>query len=130
MTATTTRKPRAKKVLDTKPEVIEMDLTEQPEAQAVTTPRPKPKTAWRDATNQDMTAEELIQVIRERAEEARTWGGGGWDVIADQWTDAQIAEAIKGAKTPKGAIVKVGRFVVEIREAKKAKAQVETTEAA
>ena len=35
----------------------------------------------------------------------------GWDIIVECWSDAEIAEAIQGAKTAKGAIAKVAKTV-------------------
>ncbi len=48
--------------------------------------------------------QELVTMIREYAEDH--YYCESWDIVATRWTDTDIAAAIKGAKTRRGAIAK------------------------
>lgn len=48
--------------------------------------------------------QELVTLIREYAKGA--YYRASWDVVADRWSDAEIAAAIAGARTRRGAIAK------------------------
>jgi hypothetical protein len=45
---------------------------------------------------------ELIDAVRAHAN--ANWNKGGWDFLAECWSDEEIGIAIGGAKTAKGAI--------------------------
>jgi len=90
-------------------------------------------------TSTEATATEAVEVVAEvkapKAPKApkvvvadpalvqalRTYAGvdtsEGWSVIHTEWTDEQIADAIKGAKTLFGARLKVSKAVYAIRAA-------------
>lgn len=54
---------------------------------------------------------DLVTMIREYAEDH--YYCESWDVVADRWSDAEIATAIEGASTRRGAIAKAwGRLQV------------------
>jgi hypothetical protein len=48
---------------------------------------------------------ELVTLIREYATES--YWRYSWDIVADEWSDEQIAETIAGARTRRGALAKV-----------------------
>lgn len=48
---------------------------------------------------------ELIKAVRDYA--ATNYGKDGWDYVVECWSDEEIADAIGGSKTAKGAIAKV-----------------------
>lgn len=68
----------------------------------------------------------LVQHVRQHAE--AHYNDGGWDVIVECWDDAQIAEAIKGARTPAGAVKKL-RSVVSVFAERQADAEFHRREA-
>ncbi|MDC7784786.1 hypothetical protein PQJ75_00775 [Rhodoplanes sp. TEM] len=47
---------------------------------------------------------DLVRVVRDYAREH--YFTTSWDLVADVWTDDEIAEAIRGARTRRGAIAK------------------------
>lgn len=56
-----------------------------------------------------MTIAELVEQVKEYAMEH--YEDGGWDVIVECFTDAEIAERIKGTRTLKGALKRFGTSV-------------------
>ena len=58
---------------------------------------------WRAGDREDNMTD-LIAMMREYATD-HYWLES-WDIVADRWTDADIADAIKGATTRRGAIAK------------------------
>lgn len=53
----------------------------------------------------------MVEAVKRHA--AAHYETGGWDIVVEAFDDAQIAEIIGRAWTPKGAIAKVA-FVVNI----------------
>ena len=49
----------------------------------------------------------LVHAVREHA--TAHYNDGGWDIIVECWSEADIAEAIGGAKTEAGAIRNVAK---------------------
>jgi hypothetical protein len=58
--------------------------------------------------------DELIRAVRDHAD--AHWGKGGWDFLAECWSDEDIAVAIGSAKTPKAAIAACKRVVKVLDE--------------
>jgi hypothetical protein len=58
--------------------------------------------------------DELIRAVRDHAD--ANWGKGGWDFLAECWSDEDIAAAIGSAKTPKAAIAACKRVVKVLDE--------------
>ncbi len=56
-----------------------------------------------------MTKEQLVKAVKAHAIEH--YNDGGWDVVVECWSDAEIAEQIGKATTVKGAIKKFGWLV-------------------
>ncbi len=56
-----------------------------------------------------MTKQELVKAVKDYAIEH--YNDGGWDVVVECWSDAEIAEQIGGASTVKGAIKKFSWLV-------------------
>jgi hypothetical protein len=48
---------------------------------------------------------ELVQAVKDYA--LAWYHDGGWDLVVECWSDAEIEETIQGAKTDRGAIRKV-----------------------
>jgi hypothetical protein len=72
-----------------------------PAGQADSTPTAQKSPAAPDSK----TTAELVQAVRDYA---ITWyHDGGWDLVVESWSDAEIEAAIQGAKTDRGAIRKV-----------------------
>lgn len=57
---------------------------------------------------------ELIKSVREYA--LAHYTVGGWDYVVEAWDDADIIEAIKGAKTPEAAIKSVEEVVKSLND--------------
>lgn len=57
---------------------------------------------------------DLVAAVRDHA--LAHYEQGGWDYVVEAYTDADILEAIGGARTPAGAIRNVGRQVGIINE--------------
>lgn len=57
------------------------------------------------------TKQELVEAVKKYALD--NYNAGGWDVIVECWSDAEIEETIGAARTPAGAIKKVA-VIVEI----------------
>jgi len=53
--------------------------------------------------------DELIRAVRDHAN--ANWEKGGWDFLAECWSDEDIGIAIGSAKTPKAAIAACKRQV-------------------
>ncbi len=53
--------------------------------------------------------QELVNAVKAHAQ--ANYEKGGWDVVVEAWTDAEIAEAIGAARTPAGAIAKFAPLV-------------------
>jgi hypothetical protein len=51
----------------------------------------------------------LVQAVRDYAN--ANYNEGGWDIIVECWSDADIASEIGSVKTISGAIRKVGKVV-------------------
>ena len=51
-----------------------------------------------------MTKAELVEAVKAHA--LAHYNDGGWDVIVECYTDAEIADQIGGARTVKGALAK------------------------
>jgi len=49
----------------------------------------------------------LVQAVKDHA--LANYEEDGWDYIVECWTDSEIAEAIKGCKTPLQAIRRIGK---------------------
>ena len=91
-------------------------------APAASSPAPKEKPAASPASpNPDSkTTAELVQAVRDYA---LTWyDDGGWDLVVESWSDAEIEEAIQGAKTDRGAIRKVWA-VIKLQHAHRSEIQ-------
>jgi hypothetical protein len=56
-----------------------------------------------------MTTEELVAYVKQYAMDH--YEDGGWDVVVECFTDAEIEERIGKARTPKGAIRKFASLV-------------------
>lgn len=56
-----------------------------------------------------MTTPELIAAVKAHA--IAHYNDGGWDVIVECWEDADIANAIGGARTLAGALRKLAPFI-------------------
>ena len=52
--------------------------------------------------------DELVKAVKDHAQANYD---KGWDVVVVCWTDPEIAEEIKGCRSAKGAIRKMGQFV-------------------
>lgn len=59
---------------------------------------------------------DLVTLIREYAEDH--YYKASWDIVATQWTDAEIEAAIRGAKTRRGAIAKAWGVLQHIDRAR------------
>jgi hypothetical protein len=59
--------------------------------------------------NEHVTGQELVQQIKAHA--LNHYSDGGWDVVAECWSDADIAEQIAGARTLRGAIRKFNDII-------------------
>ena len=83
--------------------------------------QPAPATPAPSAPTPDgKTTAELVQAVRDYA---LTWyDDGGWDLVVESWSDAEIAETIQGAKTDRGAIRKVWA-VVKLQHAHRSEIQ-------
>lgn len=51
----------------------------------------------------------LVEAVKRHATEH--YNDGGWDVIVECWSDDELAHTIRGAKTVRGALRKVGTIV-------------------
>jgi hypothetical protein len=51
------------------------------------------------------TQSEIVAAVREHAN--KNYNKGGWDIIVECWSDADILEATEGARSINGAIRKV-----------------------
>ena len=51
----------------------------------------------------------LVQAVRDYAN--ANYNEGGWDIIVECWSDADIASELGSVKTISGAIRKVGKVV-------------------
>lgn len=58
--------------------------------------------------------EELIHAVRSHA--ITHYNEGGWDVLVECWSDADIAEQIAGARTITGAIRNCGATLKTIKD--------------
>ena len=69
-------------------------------------PAPAPESKSPDTKPEASKAPpELVQAVKDYA---LTWyHDGGWDLVVECWSDAEIEETIQGAKTDRGAIRKV-----------------------
>jgi hypothetical protein len=75
-----------------------------PEQPAPAAPAPESKSPESNPEAGKATAE-LVQTVKDYA---LTWyHDGGWDLVVECWSDAEIEETIQGAKTDRGAIRKV-----------------------
>lgn len=54
-----------------------------------------------------MTTAELVEAVRAHA--TAKYNTGGWDILVECWSDAEIVECIGTAKTAAGAIAKCAR---------------------
>ena len=89
--------------------------------QPKSSPKPAPATpAPPIATPDGKSTAELIQAVRDYA---LTWyDDGGWDLVVESWSDAEIAATIQGAKTDRGAIRKVWA-VIKLQHAHRSEIQ-------
>lgn len=53
-----------------------------------------------------------VEAVKAHAE--AHYEDGGWDVIVECWDDQQIADYIKGTRTPAGAIRRFAKGVVAV----------------